>query len=97
MQIRLHSTIRGQVGQHLVEVDLPAKASVQTALDAITTKIPVLRTLLFDDEGVLQPNIVIFRNGRNIEFLGGMDTPLEAEHALDIFPRTGAQRALIKE
>jgi molybdopterin converting factor small subunit len=81
----------------MVELELPAQATVATALGLVVADVPALRPLVFDASGNLQPNLVIFRNGRSIDFLAGLSTPLEGGQTLDLFPRTGAQRALVKE
>jgi hypothetical protein len=43
----------------------------------------------------LQPNLAIFRDGRSIDFLAGLSTRLDPGQSLDLFPRTGVQRALV--
>lgn len=93
MQVRLNSTLRGQTGRRAVEIDLPAGVRVREALDAAVAELPALALLLFDADGRLRDNIIIFRNGRNVEFFEGLETRLEAGHNLDLFPRSGAQRA----
>lgn len=93
MQIRLNSTLRASVGLRAFELDLPNGVTVRQALDETTAESPELVSILLDTEGYLQPKFVIFRNGRNIEFFDGLDTSLQASDTLDIFPKTGAQRA----
>ncbi len=93
MQIRLNSTLRGRIGRRAFELDLPDGTTVRQALDMTVEEAPDLISILLDTEGNLQPNFVIFRNGRNIEFFDGLDTSLSVSDTLDIFPKTGAQKA----
>jgi len=44
------------------------------------------RTKLFDDNGNLQPNITVVRNGRNIRFENELDTRLDGGDTIAIFP-----------
>ena len=93
MLIRLNSTLRGRIGRRAFEFDLPAGTNVRQALETTGGEAPELTSILFDIEGNLQPNFMIFRNGRNIEFFDGLNTSLSVSDTLDIFPKTGAQRA----
>jgi len=43
---------------------------------------------IFDEHGDLRKNISIFRNGRNILFLKGLETELDAGDSVAIFPPT---------
>ena len=97
MQARVHGTLRGRTGLRALSVDLPAGASVRQALAALVEQAPALRDLLLDEHGDMQPAIMVFRSGRNIDLLAGADTPLQAGHVLDIFPRSHAQRAFAKD
>jgi len=93
MQARIHGTLRGRTGLRVLDVDLPAGATVRQALAALAEQAPVLRDLLLDEHGDMQPAIMVFRSGRNTDLLAGADTPLQPDHTLDIFPRSHAQRA----
>ena len=93
MQARIYGTLRGRSGLRSLDVDLPAGATVRQALTALAAIAPALRDNLLDDRGDMQPTIMVFRSGRNVDLLAGADTPLQADHVLDIFPRSHAQRA----
>ena len=97
MLARLHSTLRGRTGQRAVDLELPDGATVRQALAALVDQVPGLDGLLLDDRGDLRTNIVVFRSGRNIDLLDGADTLLQADHVLDIFPRSHLQRAFATE
>ncbi len=97
MLVRLNSTLRGQAGWREIALDLEADAVVQDALAAVVARAPVLRDVLLDEAGGLRDNIVVFHNGRNIRFKQDVRTPLATADALDIFPKTGAQRAFARD
>lgn len=44
------------------------------------------RARLFDDQGGLRPDLTIMRNGRNVAFLGSLDTVLSPGDQIAIFP-----------
>lgn len=46
------------------------------------------RDRILDEHGDLRKNINIFRNGRNILFLKGLEAELDAEDSVAIFPPT---------
>ncbi|MFQ5666690.1 MAG: MoaD/ThiS family protein [Candidatus Binatia bacterium] len=55
-----------------------------TTVAAALNEAPVPATILFPD-GQLNRDIEVLVNGRNIAFLAGLDTPLEAGDRLTIF------------
>lgn len=97
MIVCLNSTLRGQSGMHVLEVDLPVGASVRRVLIQAIADYPVLQSILTGDRGEIRGDLAIFRNGRNIRFQAGLDTVLAAHDKLDLFPPTGAQRAFAAE
>lgn len=97
MLARLHSTLRGHTGQRAVDLDLPDGATVRQALAALVEQVPALDGLLLDVRGEMQPTIMVFRSGRNVDLLDGGDTTLQAGHVLDIFPRSHLQRVFATE
>jgi sulfur-carrier protein len=46
-------------------------------------------SLLLDDSGCLNQGIIILVNGRNVHFLNNLDTLLEKEDTVSIFPPLG--------
>ena len=95
MEVRLNSTLRGQIGRRSFPVDLPEGTSVHAVLDVVADEAPALRAILWDESGRLHPNFVIFRNGRKIEYFDGLETRLHLTDVLDVYPKTGAQRAFV--
>ena len=93
MLIRLNSTFRGQAGLYALSVELPAGTSVRDVLALTAKGNPAVHSVLTDDRGEVRTDLVIFRNGRNVRFQEGLDTPLATGDKLDLFPETGGQRA----
>ena len=93
MEVRLNSTLRGQIGRRSFLIDLPEGTRVDEVLVAVADEAPALHSILWDQDGHLHSNFVIFRNGRKIEFFDGLNTSLLSTDILDVYPKTGAQRA----
>lgn len=93
MLVQLHGTLRGESGVRQIEVSLPATATVDSMLAAALALEPRAAAVLLDRAGNLRQNLMILRNGRDIRWLQGLDTPLTALDRLDLFLQTGAQRA----
>ncbi|MCP4167991.1 MAG: MoaD/ThiS family protein [Chloroflexi bacterium] len=93
MQVRLNSTIRGTMGRRAVLVELEGETDVRSVLEGAAEQVPALGELIYTADGDLQPNLVVFLNGRKIIMLQGLDTPVKPDDTLDLFPKTGLQRA----
>jgi len=68
---------------------LPAGSNLGDLLDQLTTRYPGAADLIFAPEGGLRRYINILKNGRNIHFSGGLETPLEDGDTVAIFPPAG--------
>ena len=95
MLVQFHGTLRGESGVRQIDVSLPATATVDSALAATLALEPRAAAVLLDSASNLRPNLMILRNGRDIRWLQGLDTPLTALDRLDLFLQTGAQRAFV--
>lgn len=93
MLVRFYGTLRGESGIREVNVALPAGASARNVLELAMNQHPSLRSLLLTDSGELREDLLVLRNGRNIQLIAGWSTPLEPEDKLTLFPKTGQQRA----
>ncbi len=93
MLVQLYGTLRGESGVRQIDVSLPDAATVDSALSAALAQEPRAAAVLLDSAGRLRQNLMILRNGRDISWLQGMDTPLTAPDRLDLFLQTGGQRA----
>jgi molybdopterin converting factor small subunit len=93
MRVQLHGTLRGESGVRQIDVTLPDEATVDRVLAAALAQEPQAAGVLLDSASTLRQNLMILRNGRDIRWLQGMDTPLTALDRLDLFLQTGVQRA----
>jgi molybdopterin converting factor small subunit len=74
--------VRTAAGQATVDVEADSVGGLLVALeDAVS---PAFASLLSKD-GTLQPDVEVLVNGRNIEFLQGLETDLEPTDRVTIF------------
>ena len=97
MLIQLNSTLRGHFGRREVPLDLPEGSTVRDALDLLRDTMPELYVALVDQSGQVRDDILMLRNGRNIRFQEGLDTPLSATDTINCFPKMGGQRAFARD
>ena len=87
VRVRFYATFRSVVGAKIAEVEVPAEATVQDLLDAVTARFPDLAPLLLDEAGELSRYAHLFVNGRGAIHLPlGMQTPLGPSDLVDFFP-----------
>jgi molybdopterin synthase sulfur carrier subunit len=86
MRVSFYATLEPIVGQRKVEVRLPDGSRVGDLVDALVERWPGLREHLLDDEGQLSRRVNIFVEGRNARWLQGLETPLEPDQTIDVFP-----------
>lgn len=86
MEVRFYATLRDIVGGRSVEVELEAGATMQELLHRLFEQFPKLKPRVIDEDGELRHAVNIFVNGRSIRFLEGLDTELQPDDDLSIFP-----------
>lgn len=90
MKITLHTILglKEVIGQRLTEVDLPHGSTVEDLLTTMKERSGErLAGRLFDpDSGAVLPYVRIMINGQTIQFLEGMETPLEEGDEVLILP-----------
>jgi molybdopterin synthase sulfur carrier subunit len=87
IKVRLFATFRLLAGIKSLELDLPAGASVQDAVQAIVEQIPLLRPHWLDESGELHAHVHILLDGEDVTTLpDGLQSQLMADSALDFFP-----------
>jgi molybdopterin synthase sulfur carrier subunit len=86
--IRTFATLRDIVPAE-DEVEIPGGSTVGDLLAALSTRYRGLGNALFTDAGDLRSSITILKNGRNIHFSGGLETPLEDGDTIALFPPVG--------
>ena len=83
--VKAFATFR-EVMDSQIDMDLEEGATILTLLDELTGRYTGLGEMMFDAKGTLRNFINILRNGRNIQFLGGLDTPLSDGDVIALFP-----------
>jgi molybdopterin converting factor small subunit len=74
--------VRKAAGQATVDVEADSVRGLLAALHQVVS--PIFASLLFKN-GVLQPDVEVLVNGRNIEFLKMLDTSLRPTDQVTIF------------
>lgn len=83
--VKAFATLR-EVMDMQVDLDIMEGATVGTLLTELTGRYAGLGDLIFDGPDSLRKFVNILRNGRNIEFLAGLDTALADGDLIALFP-----------
>jgi molybdopterin synthase sulfur carrier subunit len=86
MQVKLYASLRQAAGTKMVEVDVQPGTTIRDVLVEVTERIPHLVKFIWTDQGLLSEHAHIFINSENISHLGGLETELQPEDHVDIFP-----------
>jgi molybdopterin synthase sulfur carrier subunit len=90
MKVNFYATYRPIVGGKTVDFDVDHGITVQQLVDAIIARFPAMRREMLDEQGALYSHVHIFVNGRDACYLdNGMDTVIQADDTLNIFPPVG--------
>jgi molybdopterin synthase sulfur carrier subunit len=84
--VRLAATLRAAARAKEIDVPLTSGATVRDLLQAIEQTTPALAEKLLDANLQLQPGIQVLMNGRNIEWLQGLDTPVTESDDMMLLP-----------
>ncbi|MCK9312588.1 MAG: MoaD family protein [Methanocorpusculum sp.] len=69
-----------------IELEFPAGAAVRTLLTNLTARYDGLSEVMFAAPDTLRDFVNILKNGRNIHFIAGLDTPLDNGDIIALFP-----------
>ena len=83
--VKSFATLR-EVMDTQIRMDLPKGATIRSLLAELTGRYEGLDELLFAAPGILRDLVNILKNGRNIHFLAGLDTPLDDGDIIALFP-----------
>jgi MoaD family protein len=83
--VKSFATLR-EVMDPQIRMDLPEGATIRSLLGALTGRYNGLDGLLFAAPGTLRDFVNILKNGRNIHFIGGLDTLLDDGDLIALFP-----------
>jgi molybdopterin synthase sulfur carrier subunit len=86
MQAKLYASFRQAAGTKMLEIEVHPGATIREILLEVTHRYPVLEKLIWNSTGELLQNAHVFINGENIHHLEGLQSPINAEDHVDIFP-----------
>jgi MoaD family protein len=69
-----------------IRMDFPKGSTIRTLLAELTGWYEGLGELMFTAPGTLRDFVNILKNGRNVHFLAGLDTPLDDGDVIALFP-----------
>jgi MoaD family protein len=90
MRVNFYATLRAVAGVKTIDVSCDTQPTVRTILQMITNDNPDLAAQIWEAPGKLNDFIHVFVNGRETRYLPqGLETPLEPNDTLDVFPPVG--------
>jgi molybdopterin synthase sulfur carrier subunit len=85
VRVKAFATFR-EVMDNQVDMEFTEGATLLTLLTDLTRRYGGLSELLFANPDTLRDFVNILKNGRNIHFLSGLNTPLEDGDVIALFP-----------
>jgi molybdopterin synthase sulfur carrier subunit len=85
VHVKAFATFR-EVMDSQVDIDFLKDATIRTLLAELTGRYEGLEDLMFADPETLRDFVNILRNGRNVHFLAGLDTPIDDGDVIALFP-----------
>ena len=89
MRIRTYATLRDLLGVSVINLVLPGPTDIRTVLDRLVEDYPLLAGKLWDAEGHWSGFVTVLRNGRSVEYLQGLATPVQEDDQISLFPPVG--------
>lgn len=86
LELRSFATFREAIGQKTIEREYEEGATVRDVLADLESEFDELDGQLLDDEGAIQPQLSILKNGRDVTHARGPETPLESGDTVSLFP-----------
>lgn len=86
LELRFFATFREAVGQKTLNWEVDDDATIGDVLLAIEEEYPELVRELLDEEGDIQPQLTVLKNGREVVHLEGTETELEDGDRVSVFP-----------
>jgi len=83
--VKSFATLR-EVMDAEVRVEFTGDATIRSLLAELTGRYVGLARRIFTSPGTLRDFVNILKNGRNIHFLAGLETPLEEGDLIALFP-----------
>ena len=81
--------MRDVLGTGKIEVALAEPTPIRQVLRDLAEDCPEFGRKLWDGDGKLTGYITVFVNGRAVEYLNGLDTRVEDDDTVSLFPPVG--------
>jgi len=85
IRINVYATLRPIIGAKSVEI-ASGGSTVGEVLAELFARYPAIKAEVVDEHGALHKYVSLFVGGRDVRYLDGLETPLTAGQAIDIFP-----------
>lgn len=85
IRVKAFATFR-EVMDIQTDLEIPEGATIRTLLSELTSRYAGLYDLMFAGPETLRDFVNILKNGRNVEFLGRLDTSLDDGDLIALFP-----------
>ncbi len=89
MQVRFYANLRDLLKTSVIDLDVREAISMRDVLDRLVVCYPELHQKLWDADGKQTGYVQILLNGRPIQYLQGLDTPVQPTDNLRLFPPVG--------
>jgi sulfur-carrier protein len=89
MRIKAYATLRDLLGAGVFEVPLDEPTTVEVVLRRLVADCPAFGKKLWGDDGHVTGYVTVLLNGRSVEYLSGMATPVTEGDAIALFPPVG--------
>jgi sulfur-carrier protein len=93
MQVRVYATLRDLLGQARLNVPTTGTTTVGDVLESLAAAYPGLDGKLWDADRKLTGYVTVLLNGRSIEYLHGLRTPVTDADVIALFPPVGGGSA----
>lgn len=84
IEMRFFANFRDAVGQKTIGRDVEEGATVGDVLGAVSAEYGEME--LFEESGELREFLSVMKNGRDVTYLDGLETTLEAGDTISVFP-----------
>jgi MoaD family protein len=89
MQVRVYATLRDLVNAKTIELEVAETTDVRRLLKQAGAAYPGLGEKLWNERGELSQSVQVLVNGRAINHLQGLETPVCPDDRIDLFPPVG--------
>ncbi len=86
MQVKLYASLRVAAGIKMLEVEVAPGSTIRDVLVEVTSRLPMLEKYIWNEPDVLSEHAHVFVNSENIRRQAGLDTAVNPDDRVDIFP-----------